>query len=733
MPLSDITRDAILQAITEYDRLGQDEFLRRYGFERARSYKLIHNGKPYDSKAIVGVAHGYLPSKRALAASEFSGGEATVGRLLQRLGFTLETGTAAAWGAGTLAKLARLRQNSSSGSPAPHKPLLFLLALGRLQQNGSSELPWSVAAEDLADLITRFTPPARTSPRQRAAYPYTRLRADGVWLLDRDVSMDSVGELNAAPVTGRFEPSLEAALREDPALTREVARRLATENFEEADTAREVLQAVGLDPDEILARQPRRRNELADYLNVTEGDARQQFQELARRASAVDGERQPAFLPVETLLCFGASLLVNHRKFGGSTARRAPEPVPSLSRLFRRSPSSVLAKMANLDGSRPDGAMWDTEVGAFFREQPTRFEGVYRVLLHAARAEGVDPDHLSDFLELEIDPQVDILADSLPVPGSQTTHITASRDVMFAGRDMHIHLHHDGIGDLRLEDLAVYERSVELNDKDPRTVDDYVLMRKLGRGAMGVVYLAHDTDGRLVALKLVRPEFAEDERFLRRFVQEVELASTVDPAYTAQVLHFGTRAGRQPYLVTEFIDGPNLDEQVTNRGPLSPGSAKAIAIGTATALIAIHNAGIVHRDLKPSNVILSRFNPRVIDFGIARSLNAATRLTQAGGLLGSPVGSPAYMSPEQLKDEEATQASDVFSWAGLMVYVSTGRQPFGTAETSMFALPYLVRETEPDLSKVPTNIRALVAAALHKDPRSRPTAPEIVSTLLAGN
>lgn len=574
MALRDVTREAILAAIGEYDRLGQDRFLAQYGFDRARSYLLIHDGKAYDSKAIVGVAHGFLPGKQPLASNEFSGGEATVGRLLRRLGFTLETGQAAAWGAGTLAKLANLRQNSSGGSPAPHKPLLFLLALGRLQQNGSSELPWSVAAEELADLITRFTPPARTSPTQRAAYPYTRLRADGVWLLDRDVSMDSVGELNAAPVTGRIEPSLEAALREDAALTREVARRLVTDNFEEEATAREVLQAVGLDPDEIL---------------------------------------------------------------------------------------------------------------------------------------------------LDADPEPSVPAASHPVPGEQATPITAGRDVYSAGRDLNIYLRRD---DLHLEHLAVFERSVPLDDSDLRTVDGYVLRRKLGLGAMGIVYLAQDVDGQPVALKLLRPEFAADEHFLQRFGQEAKLASKVDATHTAKVLKVGTDS-KPPYLVTEFIDGPTLDWQVTKHGPLSPERAKGVAIGTATALIAIHNAGIVHRDLKPSNVILSHFNPRVIDFGIARSLNAATRLTQVG----KPVGSPAYMSPEQVLDEDVTQASDIFSWAGLMVYISTGKQPFGGPDTNMFALPYLVRETEPDLSAVPANLRDLVAAALRKDPGSRPTAPEILSTL----
>lgn len=140
--------------------------------------------------------------------------------------------------------------------------------------------------------------------------------------------------------------------------------------------------------------------DLADYLGLTVGQAREQFRALASRRP-VNGGRQVAFLPVETLLCLAASFLVNHRHFGGSTAHQAPEPVPSLARLFSRPPSSVLAKMANLDGSRSHGARWDALAGAMLREDPARFSRVYRLLLQAARAEGIGTERLSDFLGLE--------------------------------------------------------------------------------------------------------------------------------------------------------------------------------------------------------------------------------------------------------------------------------------------------------------------------------------------
>ena len=140
--------------------------------------------------------------------------------------------------------------------------------------------------------------------------------------------------------------------------------------------------------------------ELADFLDLTVGQARQQFGELKRR-SPVSSGRQVTFLPVETLLCLAASFLVNHRHFGGSTAHQAPEPVPTLARLFSRPPSSVLAKMANLDGSRSHGGKWDILAGAMLREDSTRFTDIYRLLLRAGRAEGIDRDRLPDFLDLE--------------------------------------------------------------------------------------------------------------------------------------------------------------------------------------------------------------------------------------------------------------------------------------------------------------------------------------------
>jgi serine/threonine protein kinase/cold shock CspA family protein len=268
---------------------------------------------------------------------------------------------------------------------------------------------------------------------------------------------------------------------------------------------------------------------------------------------------------------------------------------------------------------------------------------------------------------------------------------------------------------------------VPLEAGDPNTIGQYAILRRLGQGTMGTVYLARGHDGKNVALKVVRPEWAHDADFLRRFSQEAKHASRIDATYTAKVVAVSTDASH-PYLATEFVDGPTLDDEVTLNGPLSPSRAKAVAIGTAAALIAIHDAEIVHRDLKPSNVMLSRFGPRVIDFGIARSLGATTRLTQVG----SRVGAPAYMSPEQIEDSELTPASDVFSWAGMMVYAATGHQPFGGPDTHMIALYRKVLEGQPDLAGVPASLHEILEAAFAKAPAARPTARHLLALLTGG-
>lgn len=191
-------------------------------------------------------------------------------------------------GGGTIvARLASLRQHQSGGQRSPHKPLLVLLALGRLALSGSSELPWSVAETVLADLIAEFGPPSKTSRVQSAAYPFTRLRTDGVWVLDHNVQMDLVGPLVRKQVTGQLEPSVEAELRAEPALIRAAARELVVSNFPETVVS-DVLEAVGLDPQEVLGS--------GELLSKTRDGERERKRDAGWRFAVLEAwDRQCAF------------------------------------------------------------------------------------------------------------------------------------------------------------------------------------------------------------------------------------------------------------------------------------------------------------------------------------------------------------------------------------------------------------------------------------------------------
>ncbi|WP_165975266.1 serine/threonine-protein kinase [Actinomadura rubrisoli] len=258
---------------------------------------------------------------------------------------------------------------------------------------------------------------------------------------------------------------------------------------------------------------------------------------------------------------------------------------------------------------------------------------------------------------------------------------------------------------------------------DPRRLGDYELVGRLGAGGQGSVYLGHRTGqpGELVAVKLLHSALAQDEAARSRFVREVSAAKRVAQFCAAQVLAADV-AGHRPYIVTEYVAGPSLHELVRERGPLTGGALDRIAIGTATALVAIHQVGIVHRDLKPANVLLGPDGPRVIDFGIAKALDVTQTVTNV------VVGTPAYMAPEQLRREPAGPASDVFAWAGTIVFMATGRPPFGN--DLLPAVSERILNQEPDLGDMSGRLRELVAVCLAKDPARRPTAHLLLLQLL---
>ncbi|GLZ28869.1 hypothetical protein Lesp02_10590 [Lentzea sp. NBRC 105346] len=255
----------------------------------------------------------------------------------------------------------------------------------------------------------------------------------------------------------------------------------------------------------------------------------------------------------------------------------------------------------------------------------------------------------------------------------------------------------------------------------PQHIGQYLLVSRLGRGAMGTVYLGQTPDGRHVAVKVARAELADDPRFRERFRREVEMARAVGGVATAAVVDFDTRAPR-PWMATQYVPGPNLQEAVESNGPLPEADVRRLALGLADALTAIHRAGLVHRDLKPSNVLLGADGPRVIDFGISRALEHSA-LTETGMVFGTP----GFLSPEQITGHEIGPASDVFSLGAVLVYACTGRGPFGEGATA--SMLYRAVHGSPDLDGVPASLRPLVSRCLQRDPARRPEPAELTKLL----
>ncbi|GAA2407016.1 hypothetical protein GCM10010420_38800 [Streptomyces glaucosporus] len=266
-----------------------------------------------------------------------------------------------------------------------------------------------------------------------------------------------------------------------------------------------------------------------------------------------------------------------------------------------------------------------------------------------------------------------------------------------------------------------------LGDGDPRRIGAYRLLGRLGAGGMGRVYLARSERGRTVAVKVVQEELARQPAFRERFAKEVAAARRVGGEWTAPVLDADTEAGT-PWVATGYIAGPSLQTVVDeDYGPLPEDSVFALAAGLVEALRAIHGAGLVHRDLKPSNVLVTIDGPKVIDFGIARALDpfADSGLTQTGAV----IGSPGFMSPEQVRGERVGPAGDVFCLGSVLAYAATGRTPFGTADSGFHALLFRIAQEEPDLSGLRGPLRDLVGSCLAKDPAARPSLDELADRI----
>ncbi|TMR10849.1 hypothetical protein ETD86_37960 [Nonomuraea turkmeniaca] len=257
-----------------------------------------------------------------------------------------------------------------------------------------------------------------------------------------------------------------------------------------------------------------------------------------------------------------------------------------------------------------------------------------------------------------------------------------------------------------------------LRDGDPRQVGPYALLGRLGEGGMGVVYLGQGPDGGRVAVKVIHAGMGTDAGFRRRFAREVAAAKRVARFCTAPVLDADVE-GDVAYLVTEYVAGPSLGEVVRDSGPLKGSALDGLAASMAMALRAIHGAGVVHRDLKPSNVLLSQVGPKVIDFGIAQLADAE--------ISSAIVGTPSYMSPEQVSGSAVGPASDIFSWGGTVAFAAGGVAPFGSGSVPTILLRII--NEPPELRGLSGPLRDLVGAALAKNPAARPTAQDLMDSL----
>ncbi|WP_344056753.1 serine/threonine-protein kinase, partial [Sphaerisporangium rubeum] len=256
---------------------------------------------------------------------------------------------------------------------------------------------------------------------------------------------------------------------------------------------------------------------------------------------------------------------------------------------------------------------------------------------------------------------------------------------------------------------------------EPTQIGRFRLIGSLGQGGQGSVYLGETPEGGRVAIKVLHARLAAEGNARQRFLREVEAARRVAPFSTARVVDAGVADDRL-YIVSEYVEGASLEELIRERGPRGQDGLVRLALGTSGALAAIHKAGIVHRDFKPSNVLIGADGPRVVDFGIARVLDNATA-TSSGAL-----GTPAYMSPEQVSGERVGPPSDIFSWAGTMYFAATGTPAFG--EDNIAAVFNRIFTKQPDLSGLPDALADVLGRCFDKKPENRPTASDVMLAIV---
>lgn len=264
-------------------------------------------------------------------------------------------------------------------------------------------------------------------------------------------------------------------------------------------------------------------------------------------------------------------------------------------------------------------------------------------------------------------------------------------------------------------------------------INDYQVLRRLGRGGMADVYVAlHQSLDRQVALKVLRRQLASDSEYVERFRREARAAAKLNHPNIVQVYEVG-RSGDHHYIAQELIDGPNLKERVERQGPLDPDEAIGVLRAVSAALAVAHQAGITHRDIKPENILQSlRGDIKVADFGLAR-LGGGGDLTQAG----LTMGTPRYMSPEQVQGKSVGPSSDLYSLGCTLYFLLTGRPPFDAEEPLAVAIQHLQETSQPlavvrGKNDIPDWLLAGINRMMSKSPDDRFASAVELSQWIAG-
>lgn len=250
----------------------------------------------------------------------------------------------------------------------------------------------------------------------------------------------------------------------------------------------------------------------------------------------------------------------------------------------------------------------------------------------------------------------------------------------------------------------------------------YRLIRRLGTGGAGTVWLAEDGGGTRVALKVMHPALATSEESRARLEREVRTVNSVRSPFVAHIIDAEIDAS-QPFVVSEYVEGPTLAE-ILSSGPIPLRGVAALSYHLASTIAAVHHANIIHRDIKPSNIICSSRGPVLLDFGIAMAVDDQ-HLTRTGLVSGSA----GYTAPELLRGKPATKESDWWAWCATLLSCATGRAPFGKGD--VMATMMRVIEGEPDLAGLHPMVSDALGGGLSPNPNVRPSPSLIVAHLMS--